>query len=194
MVNWPNSDTLTQDILSRKQAKAMFWHLLIAAQIVWIRVCFLCRGKKSRARTTSGPGDRITPNMAVLHIIFFFPSPFPLLSHNPWHASAPRIGVMFWVMISSLLWLSSSAARRASNTQVVGEMSCTPRHTSSPWRLCMQARQRAGLLLDKRDVYVAHVLAGLPDSTNPSFSSLLVSLEDLRLNHKLLWCFQHIGN
>lgn len=68
MVNWPNSDSLTQDILSQKQAKAVFWHLLRASQIVWIRVCFLCRGKKSRARTTSGPGDRVAPNMTSLHI------------------------------------------------------------------------------------------------------------------------------
>lgn len=51
----------------------MFWHLHIVSQIVWIRVCFLYRGKESRARTTSGPGDRTAPNMS------FFPSSLLLL-------------------------------------------------------------------------------------------------------------------
>lgn len=97
----------------------MFWHLHISP-IVWIRVCFLCREKESRART-SGPGDRITLN------IFFFIF-FPI----PWHVSAPQICDFFlWIMISSLLWLTS--ARQASNTQVVGEMGSTPAHTSSWW-------------------------------------------------------------
>lgn len=67
-----------------KQAKAMFWHLRIVSQIVWIRVCFLCRGKESRARTTSGPGDRIAPNM--LSFSFLYPPPPPPTSsslHNP---------------------------------------------------------------------------------------------------------------
>lgn len=58
-----------------EQVKAMFWHWHIF-QIVWIRVCFLCRGKESRARTTSGPGDRITPNVACSCCCCFFSPPF----------------------------------------------------------------------------------------------------------------------
>lgn len=122
-----------------KQAKAMFWHLHIVSQIVWIRVCFLCRGKKSRARTTSGPSDRITLKYAFL--FSFLPSFF---FHNPWHASAPQICVMFWVMISSLLWLTSYTGWQASNTQVVGEMGSTPAHTSSWWGLCTVCMEGRG--------------------------------------------------
>lgn len=64
----------------------------------------LQRERKSRARTTSGPGDRITPNMAVVHFLslslspylFFFLLPsFLLVASRAALASAAQIAVMF---------------------------------------------------------------------------------------------------
>lgn len=113
---WQSNTRHTVTKASRSYALALAHSFL---KLSWIRVCFLCRGMESRARTTSGPGDRKRSEHGCL--IYLSPSP------NPWHAHAPRICVMFWVMISSLLWLTSYTARQASNTQVVGEMGSTTR-------------------------------------------------------------------
>lgn len=159
MVNRPNSDTLNTRHTVRKASRSRVLALAHSHSNCLDQSVFsLQRERKSRARTTSGPGDRITPNMDVLHFffsLFFFWSPlFFLLFHKRRSASAPQIAVMFWVMISSLLWLSCPAARQSgmgkrnkikhlkNNTQVIGETSRTPGHTSQWWREDKADRQQ----------------------------------------------------
>lgn len=119
---WQSNTSHTVTKASRSYVLALAHSFL---KLSWIRVCFLCRGMESRARTTSGPGDRKRSEHGFL--IYLSRPPPPPLPSDPWHAYAPRICVMFWVMISSLLWLTSYTARQASNTQVAGEMGSTTR-------------------------------------------------------------------
>lgn len=136
----------------------MFWHSLIATQIVWIRVCFLCRGngKVEQEQHLAPVTESLQTWLSyIFSSLFFFWSPlFFLLFHKRRFASAPQIAVMFWVMISSLLWLSCPAARQSgmgkrnkikhlkNNTQVVGERSRTTGHTSQRWREDKADRQQ----------------------------------------------------
>lgn len=72
MVNRPNSDTLNTRHTVRKASRSRVLayahsHSNCLDQSVFSQQ----RERKTRARTTSGPGDRLTPNMAV----FFFLAP-----------------------------------------------------------------------------------------------------------------------
>lgn len=52
---WQSNTRHTVTKASRSYVLALAHSFL---KLSWIRVCFLCRGMESRARTTSGPGDR----------------------------------------------------------------------------------------------------------------------------------------
>lgn len=119
MVIWPNSDSLTQDILSQNKPKLCFG-TCIFLQLSGSECVFSVEKRKVEQEhlelvteslwTFFSLSSSLFHGMSLLHkyVIFFL-----------------------WIMISSLLWLTS--ARQVSNTQVVGEMGSTPAHTSSWW-------------------------------------------------------------
>lgn len=67
---WQSNTRHTVTKASRSYALALAHSFL---KLSWIRVCFLCRGMESRARTTSGPGDRKRSEHGCL--IYLSPSP-----------------------------------------------------------------------------------------------------------------------
>ena len=169
MANWPNSDSRTQDILSQKQAEAMFWHLrTVFSNCLGSECVFSAEEWKVEQEQHLALVTENTLNMAFL-FIYPAPPPPPPPPPPPRPPPAPRICVMFWVMISSLLWLTSYTARQASNTQVAGEMGSTTRTYIILMRVfCSKGGEREkglllgwerGKLLRLAGLFISHLLS-----------------------------------
>lgn len=133
MVKWPNSDILSEHTLSHKKPTLTFGTCSQLLQLSGSECVFSAEDRKVEQEQHLA---LVTESLQTW--CSCSPPPPLLLWYSLLHASA----LQNWCNVQNndiIIWLSSCAARKASNAQTVGEMTSTATHTSLWWRLHRRA-------------------------------------------------------